>query len=191
MKFKMLYPKLVNVKKSKEAIYIVSIINIFLFIIMLIINYTFSKSFNWSIVSIVSIIYAWRTVYITLKQNKNLASYIFSQLVYVSILLYIIDFVFGKKGWSLTIGIPIVIITTNFSMMIITLIKYKKYVKYALYEIMILLISIIYNIMLCFISGSIAILNGIAFWFSITNLAFVLALNNRTLWLEVQKKFHI
>lgn len=187
----MLYPKLVNVKKSKEAIYIVSIINIFLFIIMLIINYTFSKSFNWSIVSIVSIIYAWRTVYITLKQNKNLASYIFSQLVYVSILLYIIDFVFGKKGWSLTIGIPIVIITTNFSMMIITLIKYKKYVKYALYEIMILLISIIYNIMLCFISGSIAILNGIAFWFSITNLAFVLALNNRTLWLEVQKKFHI
>ena len=104
---------------------------------------------------------------------------------------YIIDFVFGKKGWSLTIGIPIVIITTNFSMMLITLIKYKKYVKYALYEIMILLISIIYNIMLCFISGSIAILNGIAFWFSLTNLAFVLTLNTRTLWLEIQKKFHI
>ena len=80
---------------------------------------------------------------------------------------------------------------TNFAMMIITLIKYKKYVKYALYEILILMISIIYNIILCFMSGSIAILNGVAFWFSLSNLAFVLALNAKTIWLEIQKKVHI
>ena len=187
----MLYPKLVNVKKSKEVIYIVSFLNVFLCIMLLVINYSFSRKFNWSVVAIVGIIYTWRTVYITLKRNKNLASYIFSQLIYLSLFLYIIDFVFGNKGWSLTIGIPIVIMATNFAMMLITLIKYKKYIKYALYEIMILVISIIYNTVLCFMSGSIAILNGIAFWFSISNLAFVLALNAKTLKLEIQKKFHI
>lgn len=187
----MLYPKLVNVKKSKEVTYIITLLNAFLFIMMLLVNYNFSRKLDWSIVAIVSIIYAWRTVYITLKRNKNLASYIFAQLIYVSALIYVIDYVFGNKGWSLTIGIPIVIMATNFAMMIITLIKYKKYVKYALYEILILIISIIYNIVLCFMSGSIAILNGIAFWFSLSNLAFVLALNGKTLWLEFPKKFHI
>lgn len=187
----MLYPKLVNVKKSKEVIYIISFLNIFLFIMLIAINYVFGRKLNWSIVAIVSVIYAWRTIYITLKRNKNLASYIFSQLLYLSVLLYVIDYVFGNRGWSLTIGIPIVIMITNFAMMIITLIKYKKYVRYALYEIMILVISIIYNIFLCFMSGSIAILNGVAFWFSLTNLAFVLALNAKTLMLEFQKKFHM
>ena len=187
----MLYPKLVNVKKSKEVIYILSFLNVFLFVIMLLINYIFSQKLNWSIVAIVSIIYLWRTVYITLKKNKNLASYIFMQLIYLSFLIYIIDFAFGNGGWSLTIGIPIVIMITNFSMMIITLIKYKKYLKYALYEIMILILSIAYNIFLCFISGKISILNGIAFWISVTNLAFVLALNGKSLSLEFEKKFHI
>ena len=187
----MLYPKLINVKKSKEAIYILCFLNIFLFLMMLIINYNFSHKFNWSIVVIVSIIYIWRTVYIILKRNKNLASYIFMQLIYLSALIYVIDFVFGNKGWALTIGIPIVIMVTNISMILITLIKYKKYLKYALYEIMILILSIAYNILLCFISGKIGILNGIAFWFSISNFAFVLALNAKSIGLEFQKRFHI
>lgn len=187
----MLYPKLINVKKSKETIYILSFLNIFLFIMMLIINYTFSGKLNWSIIAIVSIVYIWRTVYITLKKNKNLASYIFSQLIYLSALLYIIDFALGNKGWSLSIGIPIVIMVTNFTMMIITLIKYRKYIKYALYEIMILIVSIAYNIFLCVFSGKISILNGIAFWISLSNLAFVLSLNAKTLFLEFQKRFHI
>ena len=187
----MLYPKLINVKKSKETIYILSFLNIFLFVMMVIINYSFSRKLDWSIIAIVSIVYIWRTVYITLKMNKNLASYIFSQLLYLSILLYIIDFALGNKGWSLSIGIPIVIMVTNFSMMIITLIKYRKYVKYALYEIMILVISVAYNIFLCVFSRKISILNGIAFWLSLTNLAFILSLNAKTLFLEIQKKFHI
>ncbi len=187
----MLYPKLINVKKSKETIYILGFINVFLFILMLISNYMFSNKLNWSIVAIVSIIYIWRTVYISLKKNTNLASYIFSQLIYLSALIYIIDFAFGNKGWSLNIGIPIVIMIINFAMMIITMIKYKKYVKYALYEIMILTISIVYNIFLCMFSGKISILNGIAFWISISNLAFVIALNGKTLMLEFQKKFHV
>ena len=187
----MLYPKLINVKKSKETIYILSFINVFLFVMMLIINYVFSKKLNWSIVAIVSILYTWRTVYIALKRNTNLAFYIFAQLIYLSALIYIIDFAFGNKGWSLNIGIPIVIMIINFAMMIITMIKYKKYVKYALYEIMILTISIVYNIFLCMFSGKISILNGIAFWISISNLAFVIALNGKTLMLEFQKKFHV
>ena len=187
----MLYPKLVNVKKSKKVICIISILNIILCILLLLLNYFFSKKLNWSIIAIVSIIYVWRTVFIILKRNKNLASYIFLQMIYVSIIIYAIDYCFGNKGWSLTIGVPIVIITSNFAMMIITLIKYKKYVKYALYEIMILILSIAYNILLCFISKGIAILNGVAFWVSFTNLAFVLSLNSRTIILEFQKKFHI
>ena len=187
----MLYPKLTNVKKSKEIIYLLSLITFFLFIMLGLINYIFSKKLNWSIVAIVSIIMVWRTVYKILDKSTNVASYLFLQMFYLSILLFVIDYVFGNIGWSFSIGIPIVIMITNTAMMILTLIKYKKYVKYALYEILILVVSIAYNIILCFISGKISILNAITFWISVTNLTFVLSLNAKTILLEFQKKFHI
>lgn len=187
----MLYPKLANIKKSKAIINLINIINSIFCFLVLIINYLFSKKLNWSIVAVVSIIYVWRNIFLILKKNKNLASYTFLQMIYTSIIIYITDICFGNKGWALTIGIPIVIITANFAMMVITLIKYKKYVKYALYEIMIIILSIIYNLVLCFISKNVSILNGVAFWLSLVNLAFVLSLNFRTIILEFQKKFHI
>ena len=183
----MLYPKFANIKKSNVIINLINIINIIFCFSVLIINYLMSKKLNWSIVAIVSAIYVWKNIFSILRKNKNLASYLFLQTIYVSIIVYLIDFCFGNKGWSLTIGVPIVIITANFAMMIITIIKYKKYVKYALYEIMIIIFSIIYNLILCYISKKVSIINGVAFWFSFANLAFVLSLNFRTIILEFQK----
>lgn len=187
----MLYPKITNVKQSRQVTYILLCITISISIMLLIINYECSHKLNWSIIAIVGMIYAWISTIYALDKNVNLASYTFLQMIELSILLLIIDFVFDFARWSLNIGIPIVIMVSNFTMMIITLIKYKKYVKYAVYEIMILLFSIVYNIIISFMSDSSLVLNIVTLWFSLTNLSFVLALNAKSLKVELQKKFHI
>lgn len=187
----MLYPKITNIKKSRQITTLLLILSICLSIMLLIINYECSRRLNWSIVSIVGIIYTWISIIYALDKNVNLAAYTFLQMIELSILLVVIDVVFGFYKWSFNIGIPIVIMVSNFTMMIITLIRYKKYVKYAVYEILILLFSIVYNIIISTLVESSLVLNLITLWASLTNLSFILALNAKSLKIELQKKFHI
>ena len=182
----MLYPKITNIKRSREIITILKVMSVFLCLMLITINYTFSKNLNWSIIVIISIVYLWYSIIYALDKSVNLASYILFQMTVISILLFVIDYLFGFKQWSLSIGIPIVIMVS-----IITMLKYKKYVKYALYEILILLFSIIYNIAISIASNHSPLLNIITLWTSITNLSFVLILNYDVIKIEFQKKFHI
>jgi hypothetical protein len=187
----MLYPKIVNVKKSREVTVILEIISVILSVILMIINYVFSLKLDWSIIVIVSIIYLWISTVYALDKNVNLASYTLFQMIVLSIFLFIIDFVFGFTRWSLSIGIPIVIMVSNVTMMIITMIKHKKYMKYAVYVILILLFSIVYDIIISMASNHSPLLNIITLWVSITNLSFVLIFNFDIIKIELQKKFHI
>lgn len=187
----MLYPKITNVKQSRNITNIFIIVSVFLDIMLLTINFLVSRKLNWSIIAIVSVIYLWISITYALDKNVNLASYTLIQMLVISLFLFIIDFVFGFKKWSFSIGIPIVIMVSNITMMIITMIKHKKYVKYAFYEILILLFSIAYDIFISFVSIHLPLLNIITLWVCITNLSFVLIFNYEVLKVELEKKFHI
>ena len=54
-------------------------------------------------------------------------------MVIISLVLLYIDERLGFRGWSITIGIPIVIMAANVTMLVLSIICYKKYVKYAPY----------------------------------------------------------
>lgn len=187
----MLYPKITNVKKSREVTTILIIISIFLSLMLMTINYTFSGKLNWSIIVIVSVIYLWYSIIYALDKSVNLASYVLFQMIADSFLLFIIDYCFGFTKWSFSIGIPIIIMVANITMMIITMIKYKKYVKYAFFEILILLFSIVYDVVISFVSIHSPLLNIITLWICITNLSFVLIFNYDVVKIELKKKFHI
>lgn len=187
----MLYPKITNVKKSRDIWTILIILSVFLDVTLMTINLMFSGRLNWSIIAIVSEIYLLISITYALDKNVNLASYTLIQMLVISLFLFIIDLVFGFYKWSFSIGIPIVIMVSNITMLIITMIKQKKYVKYAFYEILILLFSIAYDVFISMVSIHIPLLNIITIWVCITNLSFVLILNFDVLKVEVQKKFHI
>lgn len=187
----MLYPKIVSVNKSRKITKIFIICSIVVSIMLLIINYFCNSKLNWSIVAIASIVYLWFSTIYALDKSVNLAGYTLYQMISDSILIFIIDYVFGFRKWSLSIGIPIVIMISNITMVIITIIKNKKYVKYAFYEILIILFSIIYDVIISMASIHSPILNIITLWICITNLSFVLIFNYDILKLELEKKFHI
>lgn len=187
----MLYPKIVSVNKSRKITTLFIICSIVVSIILLITNYVCNSKLNWSIVAIASIVYLWFSTIYALDKSVNLAGYTLYQMISDSILIFIIDYVFGFRKWSLSIGIPIVIMISNITMVIITIIKNKKYVKYAFYEILIILFSIIYDVIISMASIHSPILNIITLWICITNLSFVLIFNYDILKLELEKKFHI
>ena len=93
----MLYPKIKNIKKSRAMMNISIIITIFISITLMLINFSFQKKLNWSIIAILGILYVWNTVVFSLKKGINLASSVLFQTIQILIILFFIDFIFGFK----------------------------------------------------------------------------------------------
>lgn len=187
----MLYPEVKNTKKYKFMINIFLIVTVFISIVLMLINYLISQKIGWSVIAILGIVYLWNTIIFALKKGINLGSTILVHTIQILVLLFFIDFIFGFKKWSFTIGFPIVTMVSNVAMSIITMIKYKKYVKYAIYEMIILLIGVLLNLIIIGIFRTKIILNIIALGITSLNFIIVLALSAKTLKIELAKKFHI
>ena len=184
----MLYPEIKSIKKYKFMVNIFLIVTVFVSATLMLINYMFSQKISWSFIAILGIIYLWSTIIFALRKGINLGSTILIHTIQILILLFFIDFIFGFKKWSFTIGFPIVTMVSNLAMSIITMIKYKKYVKY---EMLILLISVLINLVIIAIFKEKIVLNIIALGITTLNFIIVLMLSAKTLKIELQKKFHI
>ena len=139
----MIYPKLINVKRTNIAIKILLVISFFVAIISFIINELFTKEFKWSFIVIIGVIYIWVTTLYAIRKNINIASYVLLQTICISIFVVLLDFIIGFKKWSLDLALPIIIGTANIIIFILTIVNHKRYFKYALYQLFIFVISII------------------------------------------------
>ena len=93
------------------------------------------------------------------------------QTLAISLLTAYIDYRIGFRGWSIEIAIPIIIIISNLTMLILTIVSYKRYIRYAIYQLIIVLFSalpavfmterIIHNNALSIIATIISLLNFI------------------------------
>ena len=139
----MIYPQKINSKKSDKIIYSLVIVSIIIEIILIIINKVTIPEIPWSALSNCGIIYIWITVIYSIKKGTNIAGHVLIQTILISIVMLYIDETIGFLGWSIYIGIPIVLIIANITMVILTIINYKRYIKYAIYQLMIVLLSLI------------------------------------------------
>ena len=106
-----------------------------------------------------------------IKRNTNIAGHVLIQTLAISLLTAYIDYRLGFRGWSIEIAIPIIIIISNLTMLILTIVSYKRYIRYAIYQLIIVLFSalpavfmterIIHNNALCIIATIISLLNFI------------------------------
>lgn len=139
----MIYPKLINVKKTNIAINILLLISVIVAITTVIINRLCTKGFNWSLIVVVSILYIWVTTLYSIKKNVNIASHVLIQTICISALVYLIDLIIGYKNWSLELAFPIIIGASNITIFVLTIVSHKRFFKYALYQLTIFIISLI------------------------------------------------
>ena len=139
----MIYPQKIKAKDTDKLIKIFFITSIMVAITLVIINKVTTPKIPWARLANIGIIYIWITVMYSIKKNINIAGHVLLQTILIAILTFYIDYQLGKRGWSLSIAIPIIIIVANITMFVLTIVSYKKYIKYAIYNIVILALSIL------------------------------------------------
>lgn len=187
----MIYPKLINVKKTNIIIKILVLISACISLVSIIINELCTKEFKWSFIVIVGILYTWITTLYSIRKNVNIASHVVIQTICISVLVILLDVIIGYRKWSLELAIPIIIGVANITIFVLTIVSHKRYFKYAIFELCIFAISMI-PIILFFIHITekwipATICSGIA----IITLINTIFLCGKDLKQELERLFHI
>lgn len=187
----MIYPQKLNSKKSAKILYSLLTASIILAVLIIIINRITTPKIHWAAFVNLGIIYTWITVIFSMKRGTNIAGHVLLQTIVISLIIIYIDNNLGFKGWSISIGLPIILIISNTTMLILTLISYKKYIKYAIYQLMIVCIS--FSPVILIMRGIVVnnILNKIAIIISILSLIISLVLSYKDIREAVIRKFHM
>jgi len=138
----MIYPQKINSKKSDKIVYSLIIGSVIIGLILFITNKLTTPQVHWAALANCGIIYTWLTAMYSIKKGTNIAGHVLIQTILVSIVLLYIDKTIGYHGWSVYIGIPIVLMVANATMVILTIISHERYIKYATYQLIIVLISL-------------------------------------------------
>ena len=138
----MIYPQKLNSKDGDIILKIFIAISIVLGLLLVVINKLTAPEIHWSAIANCGIIYAWITVIYSIKRSTNIAGHVLLQIILVSMAILYIDERTGFIGWSINIGIPIILIIGNVIMLTLTIVSYKKYINYAIYQLIIVLITI-------------------------------------------------
>lgn len=187
----MLYPQKMNSNKTNFIVKMLGIISIVIGLLLILINKIVSPNIHWAALCNAGIIYIWITTMYSLNKNVNIAGHVLLQTIAISIFILYIDYKLGFRAWSIDIAIPIVIIISNISMLILTIISHKKYFKYALNQLGIVLFSMLplYGMIENVVQNK--ILSIIAIGVSVINLIVCFILCSKELKEAIIRNFHM
>lgn len=186
----MLYPKKINAKKRKNILAIAIVISVGIALGLYCINTWINPQVPWSVLCIACILYGWCVTIYSIYHNHNVAEYVLIQAIAISALMIGIDLLFGKKMWSFSIGIPIILIATNTIMLVLTIVNRKNFLKYSICQLIICIISISPIIFIQQHLIEFWILSIIAVGISGLNLVLCILLCRKDIMSELKRKFH-
>ena len=187
----MIYPKKLSSKKGELILKICIISSILMAIVLFIINKALTPQSPWAALTNAGIVYIWVTVLYAINKNINIAGHVLVQTIAISILSIYIDYMLGFRGWSINIAIPILIIISNITMLVLTIVSHKKYIKYAIYQLVIVIFSMIPVVLMHENYINNKVLTIVATGISILNLILTLTLCARDVKEAVIRKFHM
>jgi len=139
----MIYPKKLSSEKGQRILNILLSVSIVIAILLIVINKIINPNIHWAALANCGIIYIWITVLYSIKRGTNIAGHVLLQTIAISAAMLYIDDRVGFVGWSINVGIPIVLIISNITMLILTIVSYKKYIKYAICQLIVVIMSFI------------------------------------------------
>lgn len=187
----MIYPKKLSGKNREKLVNTLLAISVIIGIILVIINGILNPMIPWSAIANAGIVYIWVTVIYSIKRNTNIAAHVLVQMIAISLLIMYIDNSLGFKGWSIYIGIPIVFIIANITMLVLSILYYKKYTKYAIYQLIIVFISLFQLILFFKEIMNLEILNIISIVIAIINFIVSIILSGKAFYKVLVCSFHL
>lgn len=187
----MIYPQKLNSKKSNLILKIGVLMSVFIAILLIVINKLTTPRIPWAAIANGGIIYAWIVLFYSIRKNINIAGHVLLQTIAISILTIYIDYELKFKGWSIDIVVPILVIISNITMLVLTIVSHKEFIKYAIYQLLIVLFSLLPIILVTENMVQNKTLSIVASVISILNLGLSLILCARDVKEAVIRKFHM
>lgn len=187
----MIYPKKIDNRKSEKLVNSLLFCSVIIAIVLVFINKITSPRIPWAAITNIGIIHIWITVIYAIKRNTNIAAHVLLQMIVITVVIGYIDNRLGFKGWSLYIGMPIVLIVANITMVVLQIVNYKNYIKYAMYQLFIVLISLFQIVPILIGTMELRILNKISIGISVLNFVISLVFSYKKFYKVLLCKFHI
>ena len=187
----MIYPQKLNSKKSNLILKIGVLMSVFIAILLIVINKLTTPRIPWAAIANGGIIYAWIVLFYSIRKNINIAGHVLLQTIAISLLTIYIDYELKFKGWSIDIVVPILVIISNITMLVLTIVSHKEFIKYAIYQLLIVLFSLLPIILVTENMVQNKTLSIVASGISILNLGLSLILCARDVKEAVIRKFHM
>ena len=171
--------------------------NLFLFLsimaetILLVINYNMDPMFPWSLVVGIVLLYLYTVLRMTLVGKSSLLFKILSLILLAVIMLPVIDYLTGYRGWSLDYVLPCGILALDLVLFVLILMNRRGWQSYMMAELMTALLSVVPIILRVIGLIQFPYLVWIAFAASVFLFLGTLILGDRRARTELKRRFHI
>lgn len=145
----------------------------------------------WSLFVIAGIASLWIDVSLIVKKRKNLPKNILWQVIIVTLIAFLWDFLTGFSGWALNFVFPILCSCALLAMTIVAKACRLDTQDYILYLVIDCVLGIVCFILILTGAVRVVIPSAISFGASIVFLAFLLFFEGKALWTEIQRRFHL
>ena len=187
----MLYPQKINAKKSDFIIKVAILISIIVGLLLVIINRYATPGIKWAGYCNAGIIYVWITVLYSLRRNVNIASHLFIQMLAISALCVYFDIRMGFQAWSINFAIPMIVIVTNITMLILSIASFRNFARYAFFQVLIVILSLVPIFLVYENLVNDKTFSVFASVLSIFNLIISLIFHFKDIKSELERNFHI
>jgi len=156
------------------------------------VNYTFTKSSLWSVISCAGIASLWASLSIGYYKRNNLLKVSMWQLVMITCVCVIWDIAFGFKGWSVDYVFPGCSLLVMITILLISKLQSHPAKEYIIYLLMAAAYSFIipFILLLTGVVGSIY-LSVVSALFGFLMILILLIFKWKDVKEEMQKKFHV
>lgn len=137
------YPNITRKRKLWAKIWkITAFVLVVLQALLIGFNVAYYHGIRWSLISGIAIIYLLVSLYQLILQPDSLVRKLFMQTLFVGILLIVIDTALGFRGWSVTIGIPCMILSLDAIILVCMLVEFRNWQNYLLLQIFALILAL-------------------------------------------------
>ncbi|MCR5542537.1 MAG: hypothetical protein K6F55_00185 [Eubacterium sp.] len=159
------YPDVtVSLKIMKLVIRIVIFASVIAGITVLLVNYLTFNGVYWSLIVIAGLVYGNLTLLYSFRDRKSIQRIIQVQMLAAIVLLQILDYLLGSKGWSFSYALPILFVGVDVGMVVLMIVGIDGWQTYIMTEIVTFILSIVIFVMrLCgLVKGSFFMIIAIA-----------------------------
>jgi hypothetical protein len=186
------FPKISFIYKEHSSFFrIMLLVSIITATVSVAVNILLPGRGAWSLFVLGGLGSVWASLINLINQRKNIPKNIVYQVMTISVITLIWDFLTGWKGWSINYVIPLVCVFAMISMAIISKIRKLYTEDYILYIIIDGLFGIVPIIFIIFGFSDVLYPSIICISTSIISLSTIIIFENKSLKAEIKRRLHV